>query len=193
MAGMLPFASGRSQKSRRENLAQKGRKRANEEQQLSSPGSPLPQLRRSQTGGQLGGQGDASTSSSMGIGANSRSGGVCAKLGQLVEEQKMGQRLRQAVESIAFIAEHIRTEMSDKKVRGKCTDFRYISITKVRDDWRFISTVIDRLLLLVFFGITLGGTVAILFSVPHVFELVDQQQVIRRLIAKNKLEAMDGH
>jgi hypothetical protein len=34
----------------------------------------------------------------------------------LVEEQRMGQRLRQAVKSIAFIAEHIRAEMSDKKV-----------------------------------------------------------------------------
>jgi hypothetical protein len=131
MAGMLPFAGGRGQKRRRENMAQKGRKGPNEEQQLSSPGSPLPQLRRSQTGGYLGGQGDASiagTSSSIGIGANSRSGGVCAKLSQLVEEQKMGQRLRQAVESIAFIAEHIRTEMSDKKVGGKCTDFRIFPI-----------------------------------------------------------------
>lgn len=63
------------------------------------------------------------------------------------------------------------------------------SFAQVRDDWRFISTVIDRLLLLIFFGITMGGLIATMLTVPHVFELVDQQQVIRRLIAQSKLEA----
>uniref|UniRef100_A0A914GU36 Uncharacterized protein n=1 Tax=Globodera rostochiensis TaxID=31243 RepID=A0A914GU36_GLORO len=83
-----------------------------------------------------------------------------------MDEQRMSKKLRLTIESIAFIAEHIKAEMSDKKVR---------------DDWRFISMVVDRVLLLLFFGITLGGTIGILFSVPHVFELVDQQDILRRL------------
>jgi nicotinic acetylcholine receptor, invertebrate len=43
--------------------------------------------------------------------------------------------------------------------------------------------VIDRLLLLVFFGITLGGTLGVLLSAPYVFESVDQKTVLRRLVA----------
>ena len=46
--------------------------------------------------------------------------------------------------------------------------------------------VIDRLLLVIFFGITLGGTCGIIFSAPHVFDFVDQHQIIRRLIAQSK-------
>lgn len=57
--------------------------------------------------------------------------------------------------------------------------------------------IIDRLLLYVFFGITFGGTVGILFSAPHVFEskylpsdsiylslfsAVDQKERLKRLI-----------
>jgi len=42
--------------------------------------------------------------------------------------------------------------------------------------------VIDRLLLLIFFGITLGGTLGVLLSAPHVFESVDQRAVLRRLV-----------
>lgn len=60
---------------------------------------------------------------------------------------------------------------------------------QIRDDWKYISMVIDRLLLLVFFGITLGGTIGIIFSAPHVFDFVDQEQIIRRLIAESKIQA----
>lgn len=41
--------------------------------------------------------------------------------------------------------------------------------------------VIDRLLLYVFFGITLGGTIGILFSAPYVFHTVDQETELKRL------------
>jgi nicotinic acetylcholine receptor len=41
--------------------------------------------------------------------------------------------------------------------------------------------VIDRLLLYVFFAVTAGGTIGILFSAPHVFEYVDQKAVIEQL------------
>ncbi|KAH7731198.1 CRE-ACR-2 protein [Aphelenchoides avenae] len=89
-------------------------------------------------------------------------------------EQRISRELQSTIESIAYIAEHVKTEMSDKKIR---------------DDWKYISMVIDRLLLLVFFGITLGGTVGIIFSAPHVFDFVDQEQIIRRLIAESKIQA----
>ncbi|CAD5206203.1 unnamed protein product [Bursaphelenchus okinawaensis] len=92
-------------------------------------------------------------------------------------EQRMSQDLQSTVESIAFIAEHMKCEMSDKKVR---------------DDWKYIAMVIDRLLLLIFFGITFGGTIGIIFSAPHVFDYVDQHEVIKRLIAESRLDAESG-
>lgn len=41
--------------------------------------------------------------------------------------------------------------------------------------------VIDRLLLYVFFAVTAGGTIGILFSAPTVFENVNQTAVIEKL------------
>lgn len=41
--------------------------------------------------------------------------------------------------------------------------------------------IIDRLLLYVFFGITVGGSIGILLSAPHVFESVDQDAELNRL------------
>lgn len=85
------------------------------------------------------------------------------------EEEKISREMKKTVESVAYIAEHMKAEMGDKKVR---------------DDWKYVAMVIDRLLLLVFFGITLGGTVGILLSAPHVFEFVDQEQRIKELQAR---------
>ncbi|KAK6054264.1 Neurotransmitter-gated ion-channel transmembrane region [Cooperia oncophora] len=44
---------------------------------------------------------------------------------------------------------------------------------KYRDDWKYVAMIIDRLLLYVFFGITVGGTCGILFSAPYVFQGVN--------------------
>lgn len=52
---------------------------------------------------------------------------------------------------------------------------------KIRDEWKYVSMVIDRLLLYVFFAVTAGGTIGILFSAPTVFEYVDQKAVIEQL------------
>jgi nicotinic acetylcholine receptor len=51
--------------------------------------------------------------------------------------------------------------------------------------------VIDRLLLYVFFAITVGGTVGIIFSAPNVFEYVNQTAVIERLMKSAELELKD--
>ena len=55
---------------------------------------------------------------------------------------------------------------------------------ETRDDWKYVAMIVDRLLLYVFFGVTLGGTLGILLSAPNVFSYVDQAEVIRRLTAQ---------
>ncbi|ETN73626.1 Neurotransmitter-gated ion-channel ligand binding domain protein [Necator americanus] len=75
---------------------------------------------------------------------------------------KISREMKTTVEAIAYIAEHMKAEMSDKKIR---------------DDWKYVAMVIDRLLLLLFFGVTLGGTLGIICSAPHVFDFVDQEKV----------------
>ncbi|VDM81546.1 unnamed protein product [Strongylus vulgaris] len=75
-------------------------------------------------------------------------------------------------------------------------------IFQYRDDWKYVAMIIDRLLLYVFFGITVGGTCGILFSAPSVFQgkletfsqfcfsatvhinfsVVDQREVLDKLI-----------
>lgn len=47
-----------------------------------------------------------------------------------------------------------------------------------REDWKYVGMVIDRFLLCVFVGITLGGTIGILLSAPHILETVDQKKII---------------
>lgn len=59
-----------------------------------------------------------------------------------------------------------------------------VSSFQVRDDWKYIAMVIDRLLLYIFFGVTAGGTLGILLSAPNVFEYVDQDAVIAAIKAK---------
>ncbi|KAE9418013.1 hypothetical protein Angca_007400, partial [Angiostrongylus cantonensis] len=75
---------------------------------------------------------------------------------------KIGCEIKKTVEAVTYIAEHMKAEMNDKKIR---------------DDWKYVAMVIDRLLLLLFFGITLGGTLGIICSAPHVFDFVDQEKV----------------
>ncbi|KAI1301178.1 Acetylcholine receptor subunit beta-like 1 [Halotydeus destructor] len=68
-----------------------------------------------------------------------------------------------ATEAIEFIAEHLRSEDE------------YIQI---REDWKYVAMVIDRLQLYIFFIVTAAGTIAILLDAPHIFEYVDQDKVI---------------
>ncbi|VDP18318.1 unnamed protein product [Soboliphyme baturini] len=77
-------------------------------------------------------------------------------------DQSSPQKSRRAIEAIEYISDHLKT------------DEEYQSV-------KYVAMVIDRLLLYIFFGVTLGGTVGILLSAPDVFEYVNQDQIIERL------------
>ncbi|XP_074605443.1 nicotinic acetylcholine receptor beta1 [Brevipalpus obovatus] len=70
-----------------------------------------------------------------------------------------------ATEAIEFIAEHLRSEDE------------YIQI---REDWKYVAMVIDRLQLYIFFLATLFGSLFILLDAPHIFEHVDQDALIKK-------------
>ena len=71
-----------------------------------------------------------------------------------------------AIDAIEYITDHLKQDETYKMYR---------------DDWKYVAMIIDRLLLYVFFGITVGGTVGILFSAPYVFDQVDQETVLNKL------------
>ncbi|VDP15358.1 unnamed protein product [Onchocerca flexuosa] len=71
-----------------------------------------------------------------------------------------------AIDAIEYITNHLKQEEEYKMYR---------------DDWKYVAMIIDRLLLYVFFGITVGGTCGILFSAPYVFQGVDQRAELQRL------------
>ncbi|VDL73693.1 unnamed protein product [Nippostrongylus brasiliensis] len=72
-----------------------------------------------------------------------------------------------AIDAIEYITDHLRQDEEYKMYR---------------DDWKYVAMIIDRLLLYVFFGITVGGTIGILFSAPYVFQGVNQREVLQKLI-----------
>ncbi|TKR73867.1 hypothetical protein L596_021121 [Steinernema carpocapsae] len=72
-----------------------------------------------------------------------------------------------AIDAIEYITDHLKQDDEFKMYR---------------DDWKYVAMIIDRLLLYVFFGITVGGTCGILFSAPYVFQRVHQQDELQRLI-----------
>ncbi|KAK2716449.1 acetylcholine receptor subunit beta-like 1 [Artemia franciscana] len=68
-----------------------------------------------------------------------------------------------ATEAVEFITEHLRNEDE------------YIQI---REDWKYVAMVIDRLQLYIFFIVTTTGTIGILMNAPHIFEYVDQDTIM---------------
>uniref|UniRef100_A0A914GSF3 Uncharacterized protein n=1 Tax=Globodera rostochiensis TaxID=31243 RepID=A0A914GSF3_GLORO len=79
----------------------------------------------------------------------------------------LGTNAMRAIDAIEYITDHLRKDEQHKMHR---------------DDWKYVAMVIDRLLLLIFFGITLGGTIGVLLSAPYVFQHVDQDIVLKRLV-----------
>ena len=49
---------------------------------------------------------------------------------------------------------------------------------QIREDWKFVAMVVDRVQLWLFFFVTTVGTVGILMDAPHIFEYVDQDKII---------------
>ncbi|KAI6216697.1 Acetylcholine receptor subunit beta-type unc-29 [Aphelenchoides besseyi] len=86
----------------------------------------------------------------------------------------LGPEAQRAVDAVDYITEHIKNLNRYKKIK---------------EEWKYISMVIDRLLLYVFFGITLGGTLGILLSAPNVFETTNQTQIIQELMKSAAAEA----
>lgn len=56
----------------------------------------------------------------------------------------------------------------------------------MRDDWKYVALVIDRLQLYLFFSVTVIGTACILLRAPYIFDFVDQQEILRKLRELNK-------
>lgn len=82
------------------------------------------------------------------------------------DAEKLSDEAMKAIEAIEYITMHL---THDNDYKRQC------------EEWKFVSVVIDRLLLYVFFAITIGGTMGILFSAPNVFDHVDQVEVIEKL------------
>lgn len=54
----------------------------------------------------------------------------------------------------------------------------FIFMLQIREDWKFVAMVVDRLQLYIFFIVTTVGTIGILMDAPHIFEYVDQDKII---------------
>lgn len=55
---------------------------------------------------------------------------------------------------------------------------------QVLDDWKFVASVLDRLLLIVFLTVTIFGSMGILMQTPYILEYVDQDEIIQKLMKK---------
>lgn len=92
------------------------------------------------------------------------------------------------------------TDISSINCSSKILDLLYESSQyngtlslKIQDEWKYVAMVIDRLLLYVFFAVTAGGTMGILFSAPNVFEYVNQTAVIEMLQKSAEAEMQPWH
>lgn len=64
---------------------------------------------------------------------------------------------------------------------------------QIREDWKYVAMVIDRLQLYLFFLVTTFGTLAILLDAPHIFEFVDQDKVIQMNSKASSWKGMKWH
>ena len=67
---------------------------------------------------------------------------------------------------------------SDGTLKRITLHINSFSIFQIREDWKFVAMVVDRLQLYVFFMVTTVGTIGILMDAPHIFEYVDQDKII---------------
>ncbi|CAF0813699.1 unnamed protein product [Didymodactylos carnosus] len=79
------------------------------------------------------------------------------------DDYKLTKEAYEAADHLRYVANHMRTASQYEAVR---------------DDWKYIASVIDRLQLYVFFAVTTAGTFGILFNAPYIFQFVDQQAIL---------------
>ncbi|CAG5131995.1 unnamed protein product [Candidula unifasciata] len=79
----------------------------------------------------------------------------------------MTTELKNTIDSVKFIYQHLRDEEEYETVL---------------EDWKYVARVLDRLCLIVFLLVTIGGTATVLLNAPHILEYVDQDQIIRNLV-----------
>lgn len=97
-----------------------------------------------------------------------------------------------ALDALDYISEHLKKDEEYKSVTPSGGHF-----LQQKDDWKFAGMILDRLMLFLFFGITVGGTCGILFSAPHIFEGsfpflkcslsdIDQKAIIDKMLVMYK-------
>ncbi|XP_036354785.1 acetylcholine receptor subunit beta-like 1 [Octopus sinensis] len=74
-----------------------------------------------------------------------------------------------ALNSINFIAHHL---------------YEQDEYNAVREDWKYIASVFDRLQLYIFLLVTAIGSIATLMNAPYVFDFVDQKEIINTIIKR---------
>ncbi|KAL4228143.1 Neuronal acetylcholine receptor subunit [Mactra antiquata] len=81
---------------------------------------------------------------------------------------QLSKEILKAAESVRFIHKHLKK------------DDEYHTVI---DDWRYIALVLDRLLLCIFFIVTVAGSMGIFLNAPHILESVDQRAVLAKMNA----------
>uniref|UniRef100_A0AC34Q8H5 Neurotransmitter-gated ion-channel transmembrane domain-containing protein n=1 Tax=Panagrolaimus sp. JU765 TaxID=591449 RepID=A0AC34Q8H5_9BILA len=71
--------------------------------------------------------------------------------------------IRRMIDNVAFIADHFRA----KRKRDKCAE-----------EWCYVAMIIDRILLIIFTGINLVGTVVVLTQAHSVFDIREPLQIM---------------
>uniref|UniRef100_A0AC35TYI5 Neur_chan_memb domain-containing protein n=1 Tax=Rhabditophanes sp. KR3021 TaxID=114890 RepID=A0AC35TYI5_9BILA len=83
------------------------------------------------------------------------------------EDVELSENAIAAIEAVAYITNNMKAHKKEKSLR---------------EDWKYVSMTIDRLLLYFFIGVTLGSTYGIIATAPTFYERIDQQTELTRLI-----------
>uniref|UniRef100_A0A0R3WJX5 Neur_chan_LBD domain-containing protein n=1 Tax=Hydatigena taeniaeformis TaxID=6205 RepID=A0A0R3WJX5_HYDTA len=73
--------------------------------------------------------------------------------------------LNTIIKSVKRITKHVMAEEREKQVR---------------ENWKHVTSAIDRVQLIIFTCVTVSGTLIILFSAPYIFAEIDQASIIRK-------------
>ncbi|XP_056020888.1 acetylcholine receptor subunit beta-like 1 isoform X7 [Ostrea edulis] len=79
-----------------------------------------------------------------------------------------GEDFQRASEALKFIRQHT---------------LKHDHYDTIIDDWKYVASVIDRLLLVIFLLVTVGGTLGIFLQAPNIFSVVDQDAIIEKLMS----------